>query len=352
MTEVRPQPCEAIRRMTPYSPPTSGRQGQARHDFNENTVGCSPRVVERLREIATADFLATYPEYEGARAKFAEFYGVGANQVLISDGTDEAILVLLNTFCEPGDEVLMPWPTFPMYRFYAEIVGAMPIRVSYREPDLAFPIEELIAGITPKARAILIASPNNPTGGGIGLDTVEQILNAAPGAAVLIDEAYFEFFGVTAIELIPKYPNLFVSRTFSKTYGLAALRVGCMLSQSENVAAMLKGQSPYSVTSVGIACALAAIEDQDYIRSYVEEVLEARAGLIAALDELRIAHYATDANFVLAQFGDRAESTYEALKAKGILLRPRGKEIPGTIRITVGTKAQTASVIDALREAM
>ena len=338
--------------MTPYSPPTGGRQGQARHDFNENTVGCSPKVVARLREIATADFLATYPEYETARGKFAEFYGVGADQVLISDGTDEAILVLLNTFCEPGDEVLMAWPTFPMYRFYAETVGAEPVRVSYREPDLAFPTEELIAAITPKTRVILIASPNNPTGGGVGLDEVEKILEAAPGAAVLIDEAYFEFFGVTAIELIPKYANLFVSRTFSKAYGLAGLRVGCLLSQPENIAATLKGQSPYSVTSVGIACALAATEDPDYIRGYVEDVLVARGELVAALDGLGIASYPSDANFVLAQFGDRAETVYEALKAKGILVRPRPKEIPGTIRITAGTKRQTARVIDALRGAM
>jgi len=352
MSEARPQPCEAIRRLTPYTPPTSGRQGQARHDFNENTVGCSPRVAERLREIATADFLATYPEYESARAKFAEFYGVGADQVLISDGTDEAILVLLNTFCEPGDEVLMPWPTFPMFRFYAETVSAKPVRVSYREPDLAFPTEELIGAITAKTRAVLIASPNNPTGGGIGLDTVEQILEAAPRTAVLIDEAYFEFYGVTAIELIPKYSNLFVSRTFSKAYGLAGVRVGCLLSQSENVASMLKGQSPYSVTSVGIVCALAAIEDQDYVQRYVDEVLKARIELIVALDELGVAHYPTDANFVLAQFGDRAGSIYEALKAKEILVRPRSGEIPGTIRITVGTQAQTARVINALREAM
>ena len=338
--------------MTPYAPPSSGRQGMARHDFNENTVGCSPWVIERLHEVATADFHSTYPEYEEARATFAEFYGVGTDQVLISDGTDQGILVMLNTFCSPGDEVLMPWPTFPMYRFYAEIIDAVPKTVRYREPDLAFPTEELIAAVTPKTRAILIASPNNPTGRGINLDTVKRILEATPGMAVLIDEAYFEFFGVTSIGLIKDYPNLFVSRTFSKTYGLAGLRVGCLLSQAENTAAMLKGQSPYSVTSVGIFCALMALEDQEHIEEYVAEVLEARAELVTALDDLGVSHYPTDANFVLAQFGDNADSVYEALKAKGILVRPRGKEIAGTIRITAGTKAQTASVIAALREAV
>ena len=237
----RPKPRQAIERMAEYRPPTASRMGKERLDFNENTVGCSPRVIETLRKVATPAFLATYPEYDRARQKMSDFFGVSPKQVLFSDGTDEGIHVLVQTYVEPGDEVVMPWPTFPMYRFYAEVAGATPVQVAMREPDLSFPVEELLAAIGSKTRAVLIANPNNPTGGAIGLDVVERILQKAKNAAVLIDEAYFEFYGVTALGLIPQYPNLFVSRTFSKTYGLAGLRMGCVLSQAENIAAMRKG---------------------------------------------------------------------------------------------------------------
>ena len=281
-----PLPREAIRRMTPYQPPIDSRHGKQRFDFNENTRGCSPKVVEKLREIATADFLSTYPEYESARARVAEFYGVEPDQVMFSDGTDEGIHVLIQTYVDPGEEVVMPWPTFPMFRFYAQVAAAKPVLIPYREPSLEFPLDELLEAISPQTSVVLVANPNNPTGGAIDLDAIEEILEQAAGAAVLIDEAYFEFHGVTALEMLPLYPNLFVSRTFSKAYGLAGLRVGCVISSADNIRAMRKGQSPYSVNAVGIQCALAAIEDQDYLQAYVSEALEARSALCAALDRL------------------------------------------------------------------
>jgi histidinol-phosphate aminotransferase len=336
--------------MAAYVPPTASRMGRERMDFNENTVGCSPRVIERLREIATPAFLATYPEYGEAREKIGAFFGVGADQVLFSDGTDEGIHVLVQTFVGPGDQVIMPWPTFPMYRFYAEVAGAEPVRVALREPDLSFPTEELLAAIGPKTRAVLIANPNNPTGGAIGLDTVKRVLEAAPGAAVLIDEAYFEFFGVTALDLIPRYPNLFVSRTFSKAYGLAGLRVGCVLSQAENIAATRKGQSPYSVNALAIECALAAIEDKAYVQAYVTEVLEARTKLLAALDRLGIPHFPTEANFVLTELGGRDKQVIATLRERGILVRSRSSERAGAVRFTVGNRVQTDKLIQVLEE--
>jgi len=347
-----PRPREAVERMAPYRPPTGARLGLERFDFNENTRGCSPKVVARLREIATADFLSTYPEYEQARVKAGAFFGVGADQLLFSDGTDEGIHVLLNTYAEAGDEVVIPEPSFPMYRFYTQLAGAKPVAVAYGKPDLAFPLEGVLAAINEKTRAVLIANPNNPTGGAIGLDAVERILQSASTAAVLIDEAYFEFFGVTALDLISRYRNLFVSRTFSKTYGLAGLRMGCVFSQPENIAAMRKGQSPYSVGSLSIACMLAAIEDPEYVRDYVAEVLGARKELCAALDDLGIGYWPSEANFVLARFGDSAPKLIADLRARSILVRDRGREIPGAVRITVGDRGQTARLIEALREVL
>ena len=226
MSELQPR--KAVLGMAPYSPPTGNRLDKLRLDFNENTVGCSPRVIARLKETLDAGLLTVYPDYARAKAALAEFFRVSPDELLLTNGTDEAIQVLVNTYIDDGDEVIALRPSYAMYRFYAEVAGAKIVEVDYQPPAVAFPLEELLAAITPRTRAILIANPNNPTGTAVNLAGIERILKAAPHAAVLIDEAYYEFFGVTALNLIWKYPQLFVSRTFSKVYGMAALRMGCL----------------------------------------------------------------------------------------------------------------------------
>jgi histidinol-phosphate aminotransferase len=338
--------------MAAYVPPTANRVGKLRLDFNENTVGCSPRVAKALERLATREFLSTYPEYQEARRKIGKFFGLGPGQLLFSDGTDEAIHLLCSTYVEPGDEVVMPWPAFPMFRFYTQVAGGVPRRISYRLPGLEFPLEELLGAITPQTRLVLVANPNNPTGGMVGLEQIETILKRAEHAAVLIDEAYFEFCGLTALDLVPQYPNLFVSRTFSKAFGLAGLRVGCLLSQAENITSVHKGQSPYSVNSLGVLCASEAIEDKEYVRGYVRDVLEAREILLSGLRELGVSYYPTQANFVLVDFGGRADEVCQRLRERGILVRDRSGELAGTVRITVGTKSQVGQLLTALGEVL
>ncbi len=213
-----PRPRPAVRKMSPYVPPTGGRAGKLRLDFNENTVGCSPRVLRTLKKHATRELLSVYPEYEGARQSIAPFFGVKPEQMTFSDGTDEAIQVLVSTYVDDGDEAVIPWPTFPIFRVAVELAGGTPRFIPYVEPDLAFPLRPLLESITRKTRLVLIANPNNPTGSAIGLAEIEAVLRKARRAAVLIDEAYFEFYGVTALKLLKRFPNLFVSRTFSKVY--------------------------------------------------------------------------------------------------------------------------------------
>src|SRR6266404_6959590 len=250
-----PPPRRAVQRMTPYSPPTGNRAGKLRLDFNENTVGCSPRIVEFLKQQLNPERLAIYPDYADARPALAEFFHVQPEQLLLTNGTDEAIQVLINTYVEDGDEVLLLHPSYAMYRFYAEVAGADFREIDYRQGSLEFPLEELLAAITPSVRAVLIANPNNPTGTAVPLAGIEKILKRARRAAVLIDEAYFEFCGITALGLIDSHPNLFVSRTFSKIYGMAAMRLGCLFSQEGNVALLHKAQSPYSVNALAVLAA-------------------------------------------------------------------------------------------------
>jgi histidinol-phosphate aminotransferase len=343
-------PRKAVQSMAPYSPPTGNRHDKLRLDFNENTVGCSPAVIEHLKSVLTAGELTVYPDYARVTAALSKHFRVSLGELLLTNGTDEAIQVLVNTYVDDGDEVVALRPSYAMYRFYAEVAGAKIVEIDYQAPALAFPMAEVLAAITPRTRAILIANPNNPTGTAIDLASVEKILKAAPNAAVLIDEAYYEFFGVTALPLLAKYPQLFVSRTFSKVYGMAALRMGCLFSQAANVKYLHKAQSPYSVNALAAAAAEAAIRDTAYIENYVTEALAAREMLEAGLEKLGIEYVPGSANFVLGYFGDRAIEIRDALREKAILVRDRSYEIPGGVRITVGTRAQTRLVLAELEK--
>jgi histidinol-phosphate aminotransferase len=339
---------QAVVDMAPYSPPTGNRLDKMRLDFNENTVGCSSRLAEFLRSQITPERLAVYPDYGDVKETLAAHFGVRPDQFTLTNGTDEAIQIFINTYIDDGDEVLIPRPSYAMYRFYAEVAGASVREVEYAAPKYEFPIEALLGSIHPSTRAICISNPNNPTGTGVSLEVVEKILQAAGDAVVLIDEAYFEFSGVTALPWLEKYRNLFVSRTFSKVYGMAALRVGCLFSHQENVAFLQKAQSPYSVNMLAALAAQEAVQDTVYVRNYVNEALAARDLLCQGLSKLNIPFIPSAANFVLANFGKRAIEVRDILRSHAVLVRDRSYEAPGCVRITVGTCAQSRRVLDEL----
>ncbi len=345
-----PVPREAVRKMAPYSPPSGGREGKLRLDFNENTVGCSPQVIDFLREQLTAGRLSIYPEYADALRELSTFFGVTSDEFTLTNGTDEAIQILVNTFIDDGGDVVTLKPSYAMYRFYADVAGAGVREIPFRAGTLEFPLEELLAALRPHTRAVLIANPNNPTGTGVALDGILKIVKAAPQAAVLVDEAYFEFSGVTALPCIREYPNLFVSRTFSKVYGMAALRCGCLFSCAENVRWLRKAQSPYSVNTLAVLAARAAIRDREYIARYVAEALEARRLVCGGFDRLGIRYFPSQANFVLFQAGDRAIPIRDALRERGLLVRDRSYELPGCVRVTVGTRAQAERFLTELEQ--
>jgi len=345
---VKPRP--AVVAMKPYSPPTAGRADKLRLDFNENTVGCSPRVIAALQEGLDAGALAVYPEYGDAKAAIARYFHVAPEQFVFTNGTDEAIQVFINTYVDDGQQVLLLKPSYAMYRFYAEVAGARVCEVGYPPPDMEFPLQTVLDAITPETRAVILANPNNPTGTGTSLLGIERILHRARKAVVLVDEAYYEFSGVTAITEIERVPNLFVSRTFSKVFGMAAMRLGCLFSHPANIQFLHKAQSPYSVNSLAVLAAQAAVTDRAYIQNYVAEVLAARELLCVGLEKLGIGYVPSSANFVLAKIGARAIEVRDALRAEGILVRDRSYEAPGCVRMTVGTREQTRRLLAALEE--
>jgi len=344
------RPRLAVQKMAPYSPPTAGRADKLRLDFNENTVGCSPRVIDFLKQRLDSAGLAVYPEYGEAKAAIADFFEVSPDQFVFTNGTDEAIQIFINTYVDDGQEVLLLRPAYAMYRFYAQVAGGCIREIDYEGAALEFPLQKVLDAITPSTRAVLIANPNNPTGTGLSLQALERIVKRARRAVVFVDEAYYEFSGVTALGQMEHSPNLFVSRTFSKVYGMAALRLGCLFSHPANIAYLHKAQSPYSVNMLAVLAAQEAIRDTEFIARYVAEVLAARELLYLTLERLKIPYVPSSANFVLIYAGKRALEIRDHLRERGILVRDRSYEAPGCVRITIGTRDQTRTMLGALEE--
>jgi histidinol-phosphate aminotransferase len=346
-------PRSSLQAVPIYHPPLAGRIG-LRLDFNENTDGCSPRVLERLRRISAED-VAQYPEREHVEARVADFLGVGINEVMLTNGVDEAIHLLCQTYVEPGDEALIVVPTYSMYRIYATVAGATVISIPADE-NFKFPTRKVLDHITKRTRLIAIANPNNPTGTIVAADDLRQIARSVPSAAVLIDEAYFEFYGQTMLSSRPELQNVFVARTFSKAYGLAGLRAGILVGDSEQMCAIRRVSSPYNVNAIALACLPEAIADLAYVRAYVAEVLESRSLLERFIGENGIPFWPSNANFVLMRAGsDRGQAAHfvEAMRHKGILVRDRSADhgCEGCVRITVGPKHHLQRLLESLQSA-
>jgi histidinol-phosphate aminotransferase len=344
-------PTENVRRLKQYHPPLAGRAG-LRLDFNENTEGCSPRVLARLRQIS-ADDLSRYPEREPVEAVVAEWLGVSPSQVLLTNGVDEAIHLLCETYLQPGDEALVVVPTFSMYEIYAAATGAKVVTVP-AGGDFQFPTEAVLARISPRTRLIAIANPNNPTGAIVARKELLNIVERAGDAAVLIDEAYFDFYGESMIDQVGRQENLFVARTFSKAYGMAGLRAGALAGSVAQMEFVRRVASPYNVNAAALACLPDAIADRDYVRAYVDAVLRGRTRLYAELRSLQIPFWPSQANFVLARLGERREAFVAAMKRRGILVRDRHTDpgCEGCVRMTLGTEEHTERLISALRECL
>ena len=339
----------AVKKLHAYRPPLAGRQG-LRLDFNESTRGCSPRVLAQLRSL-DAETLARYPEREPLESEVGDFLGLDAAQVLLTNGVDEAIHLLCSTYLEPGNEAIIVVPTFAMYAIFAQAEGARLVQVLSGE-NFAFPLEEVLSRISERTRLIAVANPNNPTGVAVACDVLLQVARAAPQAAVLVDEAYFEFHGETIVNHIARPSNLFVARTFSKAYGLAGLRLGILAGDSGQVAMVRRSASPYHVNAVALDVLPEALRDQEYVKNYVEGVQHGRGLLERELRTLGLQYWSSRANFVLVRVGPAHMEFIQALRTRGILVRDRNSDpgCEGCVRLTVGSSKHTRILINALRD--
>jgi histidinol-phosphate aminotransferase len=342
---------EAIRTLKEYHPPLGNREG-LRLDFNENTLGCSPRVLERLRKL-DGETLARYPVREKGEAVVAAHLGVSTDELLLTNGTDEAIHLICETYLSPGDEVLIAVPTFAMFEIYAAATGARVVSVS-TGADFVFPTQAVPDQITSRTRLIAVANPNNPTGAFAPVADLLKIAEAAPDAAILVDEAYFEFCGESMVARWREIPNLFVSRTFSKAYGMAGLRIGVLMGNPEQMSVVRRGSSPYNLNAVALACLPDALADQEFVRDYVGQAANGRGELEKELAAWGIRFWPSRANFVLFYLGDKCKPFIREMRERGILVRDRSSD-PGCqdcVRITVGLREHNQKMLSNLREVL
>lgn len=339
---------KAILERRTYEAPAEGRAGKIRLDFNENTSGCSKAVMRALAKLTPQQF-AMYPEYEAATNRLARHFGVRSGEFLLTNGGDDALRVFFDAFVDAGTHILICEPTFPMYRYYAEIYGAR-IDVCRYDSQMRLPLPEVVAALRKEPRVFFLANPNNPTGTLVPEDDLRDILKAAKHTAVVLDEAYSDFSGFTAVPWIHRYPQLFVARTFSKAAGLAALRLGIVIAREKPLSLVRRAMPPYPVNLAALVAAQAALDEGKTIRGYVRNTLRLRAWFAQQLKALSIRTFPSAGNFVLADFGRRGPALFAKLERKGILVRPRTHDLgPGFVRITIGTRAELRTLLREIK---
>jgi histidinol-phosphate aminotransferase len=329
-----------------YEAPAEGRKGKIRLDFNENTTGCSPAALAALARLSGKE-IATYPEYEAPTRTIARYFRVKPVEIVLTNGGDDALRVFFDIFVETGSHILICEPTFPMYRYYAEIAGAGVSTLRYT-PEMDFPAEAALKALRKKPRVFFLANPNNPTGTLVEKDVLRKLLNAATHTAVVLDEAYSDFSGLTTVDWIRRYPHLFVAKTFSKAAGMAGLRLGAVIAQRRSLALVKRALPPYPVNSAVLAASVAAIKEGQTISRYVSDVKRLRGWLATELKSRGARVFPSAGNFLLVDFGGHEADVYRNLERAGILIRERKDVGPGFARITIGTETELKKLLRLL----
>jgi histidinol-phosphate aminotransferase len=343
--------------MSHYQKPPELYDGLRLHQ-NENTGGCSPRVLEALSRLR-ADQIGFYPPYAAATGAVASYLGVPTDRITLVNGLDEGIMALAVAYLRaaiggPQLEAVVPEPAFEIFRFDTAVAGGRLVQVLPRH-DFTLPLDEVLAAITPRTRVVFLTNPNNPTGVGMPLDAIRAVAQRAPaGAVVFVDEAYAEFAGESFVPELDRFPNVIVGRTFSKAFGLAGLRIGCLVGAPETLDPIRQAIPVYSVNIAASVAVQAALADTDHLRDYLRQVAESKALLYAACDRLGVRYWPSRANFVLVCAGDRTSALVSAAFAKGIYLRERSSEpgCAGCLRMATGIVEHTKRAIAVMDEVL
>lgn len=355
------KPAGSVQQLTPYEAVTSQAAIQAKPDgetvfkldWNEATVPASPHVREAIAaHIAGNRGLNWYPQLGSTdlREALTDYTDLPRDHLLVSNGSDDALHLICSTFLDKGDEVVAPVPTYNHFMVFAQSRGA-DIKKPRGDSPFQKNLDEIRETMSPDTRLLYLVSPNNPTGVIYPPEDVEQLCKDYPDTLILLDEAYFEFAQVTGLDLVRQHPNLIVTRTFSKAFGLAGLRVGYLGAHPELVNHLRRLYNPKSVNTLGQVGAMAALNDLEYLNDYLAKVERAKDRLADFLEQRDMEFEMTPANFVVVRVPD-IHHTLEKLESLGVYVRDRSSYpgLSGCLRMTVGTVEQTEKVIDRLEK--
>lgn len=341
-----------VQAMNSYASPVADRRAEfegALLDFNERTTALPTVILDELLAQLKKLPWQVYPEdCSNAQRALAEYCGVAPEQLLLTNGSDQAIDLIFRTFSQPRTTVIIPKPSFTMFWQATGLLEQRVLSPQYRD-DLSFPLQEVLVLAEEKPQLIVLCTPNNPTGTSLSVAEIEQMVQAFSDSLVYVDEAYVEFAGETAVPLLARYPNLVISRTFSKAFGLASLRIGYIIASAEHIAELNKVRRPYDVNAVAYIAVATALKYRNKAQQYIDEVMQQAKPFIEQFFAANgIEYFSSAANFLLFKPRRAADGSprdvkavAQQLEASGFAVRHRsGAPIDGTIRLTIGTKAQ------------
>lgn len=352
--QIRDLVREDIRDLVPYEPhPFSN---VIKLDANENPQPFPPDVIRDLYSRLSGDVFTRYPDPLGLelKAKLADITLTGPENIVLGNGSDELIQLILQTFGGPGKRVVIPVPTFSMYRIHGEITGTQPVEVS-RDEEFGLVVDDLLVQMKhPATRVTFIASPNNPTGNCVPVEQVRRLTEEVE-SLVVIDEAYVDFGGETCLPLLREYPNLIILRTFSKV-GLAGLRVGYLVADRDVTLELAKVKQPYNVNTVSQMAAQTVLDYWSLFREQIADIKAERERLetgLAKLPGVRV--FPSKANFILFKVPVPAGEIHQKLLDRGILIRKNLGSTHGLqecLRVTVGTKQENDLFLEKMNEGL
>lgn len=361
------QPRSVVENIKPYTPGWSdwtpaelcrllGRSEVAKMSFNESPYGPSPMAVEAMREAATMVHLYYDMEAKELRQKIADRHCVTIDNVYVGNGGDEAIALLVNAFVSPGDEVILPWPTFGQYANATTLMDGVPVKIPVRQGDLQADLIAMLAAINSRTKIVFLCNPNNPTGVAVtGVDLRQFLAAIPPRVVVALDEAYIDYVAdedfVSGLTLLTEFPNLVVIRTFSKIYGLAGIRVGYGIAHADLVMLAQRVRPLFNVNTLAQVGAMAALDDQEFIRLSAERNAVERRWITEQLMALGWRVFPSQTNFIFVDTGSEASPLAEAARGDGIIIRAGAAwGYPSFLRISLGNHQQNAALVDVLKK--
>lgn len=365
MTDWQYQTHPGIQTLQPYQPGKSvedlsrerGVTNAVKLASNENPLGCSPKVMSALANVS-AQHIATYPSafHHPLKKKIADRFSLSSNQIVLGNGSDSLFTLIFTLFClHQQKHVLTHQQCFPSYPIQAKGFG-IPIKQIPLNEDWQWTVSSFIEACTDDTGVLIFANPNNPTGVKVRQEAIKELLQAIPEhVIVVVDEAYYEYAysesSEGALPLLQQFSNLIITRSFSKAYGLASLRLGYAIADESIIELIWRIQQPFAVNGLALHCGEIAWDDQDFVQKSIEVNAKGLQQMKTQLDALGYRYISTHTNFITMDAGSQATALNDHLLDKGVIVRPLvASGMPNHMRVSIGTQQQNERFLSALEQ--